>query len=65
MNKCDCSELILIKPCPVDCGWVGGFIKIELDLFVHPALNKMTAGFASVVTRKRGKLMDAGVVDVN
>ena len=65
MNKCDCSELILInliKPCPVDCGWVGGWIKIELDLFVHPALNKMTAGFASIVTRKRGKLMD---VDVN
>ena len=41
---------------------MGGWIKIELDLFVHPALNKMTAGFASIVTRKRGKLMD---VDVN
>ena len=32
----------------------------SLDYFVHPALNKKTAGFTSFVTRKRGKCSPIG-----
>jgi hypothetical protein len=37
--------------------WVGGReIKIDLDLFVHPALTKKTAGLPSFYDEKEGKM---------